>query len=100
MAKSKTVDANIVVLAFSEPYATLVDNLAIYNFGIVPKSFDPKRPAATPPSSSNPSPRGRDQVRTERDVVRGGPSLLDAIVMTTSETRRVRRTAFSRSNWT
>jgi peptide/nickel transport system substrate-binding protein len=49
MSKSKVVDTHTVLLTFSEPYAVLVDNLAVYNFGVVPRNFDPKHPIGTGP---------------------------------------------------
>jgi peptide/nickel transport system substrate-binding protein len=83
MSKSKTTDANTVVLAFSEPYATLVDNLAVYNFGVVPKNFDPKKPVGTGPFKFESFTPGVESkfVRNENYFKPGLP-YLDAIIMT------------------
>jgi peptide/nickel transport system substrate-binding protein len=83
MSKSKVVDTHTVLLTFSEPYAVLVDNLAVYNFGVVPRNFDPKHPIGTGPFKFQSFTPGVESkfVRNENYWKAGYP-YLDAIVLT------------------
>jgi len=44
---SKVVDDTTLTLKFTEPYATLIDNLALYSFGVIPQTWNADKPVGT-----------------------------------------------------
>jgi peptide/nickel transport system substrate-binding protein len=47
---SRAVDSRTVELHMSAPYASLLDQISpLYNYGIVPEGYDPRRPVGTGP---------------------------------------------------
>lgn len=81
--RSRATNDTTLVLRFGSPYAQLVDNLAVYNFGVIPKTFDPKRPVGTGPFKFQSFTAGTESTMVRNDAYwESGLPYLDKIVLT------------------
>lgn len=80
---SKVVDDTTLTLKFTEPYSTLIDNLALYFFGVIPQNWTPENPVGTGPFKFQSFTPGTEStfVRND-DYWNPGLPYLDAIVFT------------------
>lgn len=81
---SKVLDANTLVLNYHQPYAQLVDNLALPGqvYAIVPRGFDPKHPIGTGPFKFQSfSPGVQSTFVRNSDYWQSGHPYLDSVVL-------------------